>query len=1004
MMCAMKKIFKSIALVAVAAASLVSCQEVSPVEPVEKEYTYTFSLSNPDTKAYLDLNDAVTKWESGDQLGVYTVGESTGTSYNRWGDINTSETPVKFQISSVYALGVGDKVYCYFPYDANNSKEGATRNPATINLSIPTTQKGKMNAMPMVSVPYTMTKAVAEKTDEPIADINMRNLGAVFQFNIFSSNADYQTETIEKVEFNANAALAGTFVYDITQEELSAISGLAETSITVDEQSLAIASSKETASKVLMVVAPGTHNGSLVVTTDVAIYTLDFSSAKTVERSHVKPLNVNLANASRELRPFDPTGSVTKTMSDVVSENGYTVSSGSTINTIATEIVLDGVVTMSTTGNPNCGSFWGASPDIDWRLYQNQQGNLILTLAEGYKMTSVTFVYSVGKNGLLKYGDTNLSSNVAFTGIKGQSSATFNVSASSGTTGQVKLTAVTVAYTSGEIEKDDATWAVDPSSITVMEGKTATAVFTTDYDGSLNIVSNDPETATVSVEGTTITVSGVKEGSTTISVSGEATAAYKAIAKTIDVTVEKKALVDPTVTIDSEVTVVENETKELSLTTNYDGEIHVSSAAVGTATVVYEGGKVKISGVAAGSTTVTVSGEATSEYNAFSKDIAVTVEAAPTDVVYFYESFNTNNGTGGNDGSWGGSIASSTIAYDKTGWSAVSANGACKCAKFGAGNTKGSATTPEIDIKTATAKLQFKAGAWSGDAKTLNVSVVSGTATLSQSSVTLEGEAWTKYTLDLTEVSGKIKIKFEANVASKNRFFLDEVYVYYGEEPEEIKNLSSLEWTNYTTLYNIGDSFEIDGTIMAVFDNGDTETLTKDDVTIKTQPDMSQKGSTSAVITYTYRGVTKEATANITVKDPSGSDPVTKKMSSFTATSGNVDGDTNISYAAAKGTASTAPAVNSGEIRVYQNGGLFTVSAKNGCTITEVKLGSSMGTTVTYAVDGGTASSNQSITAGNTLTVSNLSCTNSIVFTCKGTTSGTRLYVNYLEVSYIPAN
>ena len=153
-----------------------------------------------------------------------------------------------------------------------------------------------------------------------------------------------------------------------------------------------------------MVVAPGTHNGSLVVTTDLAIYTINFSSAKTVERSHVKPLNVNLANASRVLRPFDPTVSVTKTMSDVVSENDYIVSSGSAINTIATTIVLDGVVTMSTTGNPNCGSFWGASPNIEWRLYQNKGGNIILNLAEGYKMTSVTFVYSVGNNGLLKYG------------------------------------------------------------------------------------------------------------------------------------------------------------------------------------------------------------------------------------------------------------------------------------------------------------------------------------------------------------------------------------------------------------------------------------------------------------------------------------------------------------------------------------------------------------------------------------------------------------------------
>ena len=624
----MKKIFKSIALVAVAAASLVSCnKEVKPVEPVEKEYTYTFSLSNPDTKAYLDLNDAVTKWESGDQLGVYTVG-TAGTSYNRYGNINSSETPVKFQISSYYALGAGDRVYCYFPYDENN-KNGDARNPAKVNLSIPTQQNGKMNAMPMVSVPYTMTKAVAEKTDEPIADINMRNLGGVFQFNIFSSNAEYQTETIEKVEFNANSELAGSFVYDITQEELSAISGLTETSITVDEQSLAVAASKETASKVLMVVAPGTHNGSLVVTTDLAIYTINFSSAKTVERSHVKPLNVNLANASRVLRPFDPTGSVTKTMSDVVSDNGYTVSSGSTINTIATEIVLDGVVTMSTTGNPNCGSFWGASPNIDWRLYQNQGGNIILTLAEGYKMTSVTFVYTVGKNGLLKYGDTNLSSNVAFTGIKGQSSATFDVSASSDAKGQIKLTSVTVAYTSGEIEKDESNWMLEPESVAIMVGDYEEVVYATDFDGDIKVFIDDNTVADVALDkdGETITVTGNKIGEATITITATGSDRFKDAELTIPVSVSAKQKVDPTVTIESSATVEAESTVELDLEIddNYDGTITAVSAADGTATASYATGKVTINGVAPGSTTVTVSAEETENYNAFSKEISVTV-------------------------------------------------------------------------------------------------------------------------------------------------------------------------------------------------------------------------------------------------------------------------------------------------------------------------------------------------------------------------------------------
>ncbi len=126
------------------------------------------------------------------------------------------------------------------------------------------------------------------------------------------------------------------------------------------------------------------------------------------------------------------------------------------------------------------------------------------------------------------------------------------------------------------------------------------------------------------------------------------------------------------------------------------------------------------------------------------------------------------------------------------------------------------------------------------------------------------------------------------------------------------------------------------------------------------------------------------------------------EVSSFSATSGDLD--SYISYEAAKGNASTVPAVNSNEIRVYQNGGLFTVSANNGATITEVILGSSMATKVTYAIDGGAASSEESITANGKLTVSSISATENVVFTCTGTDTKSRLYVNYLKVTYsVPA-
>lgn len=124
-------------------------------------------------------------------------------------------------------------------------------------------------------------------------------------------------------------------------------------------------------------------------------------------------------------------------------------------------------------------------------------------------------------------------------------------------------------------------------------------------------------------------------------------------------------------------------------------------------------------------------------------------------------------------------------------------------------------------------------------------------------------------------------------------------------------------------------------------------------------------------------------------------------MSSFTAVSGNVGSDENVTYKAEKGNASTKPAVNNGQIRVYQDGGLFTVSVVEGCTLNNVTLGSAMATSVTYVTDKTTtASSSKSIAANGTVSVDLTGGEKSITFTCTGTSKTSRLYVNSLSVTY----
>ena len=109
--------------------------------------------------------------------------------------------------------------------------------------------------------------------------------------------------------------------------------------------------------------------------------------------------------------------------------------------------------------------------------------------------------------------------------------------------------------------------------------------------------------------------------------------------------------------------------------------------------------------------------------------------------------------------------------------------------------------------------------------------------------------------------------------------------------------------------------------------------------------------------------------------------------------------DPYISYESAQGKAGTAPAIYSNIIRIYQNGGLFTVKAASGAKIKSITLQSDQPTTVSYSVDNASAITNQSIAKGKDYTIGNLNAS-SVLYTCTGTSKNNRLYVCKLSVTY----
>lgn len=181
---------------------------------------------------------------------------------------------------------------------------------------------------------------------------------------------------------------------------------------------------------------------------------------------------------------------VEKTMTQIVSENSYTVSEGSDV-TCYTSFALDANITVSTSGSPNCGSFWGTTTK-DWRLYQNQNGDVTISVPTGCELQSVTFTYNTNNGGVLYDGAANVNTGSAAT-ISG-TSATFTVqNTGNKTNGQVRITAISVTYDSGGSTKTLESIAVQtaPTKVAYFEGENfdpAGLVITRNYD------TGDPDT------------------------------------------------------------------------------------------------------------------------------------------------------------------------------------------------------------------------------------------------------------------------------------------------------------------------------------------------------------------------------------------------------------------------------------------------------------------------------------------------------------------------------
>ncbi len=137
----------------------------------------------------------------------------------------------------------------------------------------------------------------------------------------------------------------------------------------------------------------------------------------------------------------EDSGSSTETASVNISEYATTNSWQGNGAVAYKSITLDKNITVSTTGTVNNGKYYS-----DWRLYQNGDGNIIITAKSGYTLKSAKITFSVSNTGTLNYNNNKIDSGATVT-LTGKTTASFEVGNSgTATNGQVKVTAIEVVY------------------------------------------------------------------------------------------------------------------------------------------------------------------------------------------------------------------------------------------------------------------------------------------------------------------------------------------------------------------------------------------------------------------------------------------------------------------------------------------------------------------------------------------------------------------------------
>ena len=371
---------------------------------------------------------------------------------------------------------------------------------------------------------------------------------------------------------------------------------------------------------------------------------------------------------------------------------------------------------------------------------------------------------------------------------------------------------------------------------------------------NLTVTYSSTDETVATVNASTGAVTPKKKGTTTIKATFEGNVAYEAAEVSYTLML---GLLDAGLLFDDnskEIAFTAGATYTNDFIKETDADATFASSNTSVATVDASTGEVTV--VSVGTTTISARTPKTSEFEAGYAEYTLTVTEntdAPTiaaETVVFYESFDTNDDTGGNDGYWSGTIASGDVETDNDGWDFTTGYGANKCVRFGTSSSAGNATTPALGI-VGDATLTFMMASWKGDTNDGYVDIIGG-GTFSDNKtskkVSIEKEQWKSFELSLKGLNAESQIKFYHT--GKKRLFLDEVKITVATAPAIDYTVPSSGWGSFCSAYKLdlsNDATEIEAYAVTDFDaEAGTVTFTKATGVVPAKTPLIIKGEAGA--------------------------------------------------------------------------------------------------------------------------------------------------------------